>query len=116
MAPDSDPPASVTVRASKRARRVSVDRVRSRGTRSEEHTSELQSQSNLVCRLLLEKKNTSQDNPFRQAPNRHVFPSCPWQQPNIMRTTPLPAGQPILTVRTTTPRADECFPQSCDNH
>src|SRR2546427_9464551 len=27
--------------------------------RSEEHTSELQSQSNIVCRLLLEKKNTS---------------------------------------------------------
>src|SRR2546430_12940072 len=27
--------------------------------RSEEHTSELQSQSNLVCRLLLEKKNIS---------------------------------------------------------
>src|SRR5688572_32037085 len=27
--------------------------------RSEEHTSELQSQSNLVCRLLLEKKNLS---------------------------------------------------------
>src|SRR6266567_7349321 len=26
------------------------------GPRSEEHTSELQSQSNLVCRLLLEKK------------------------------------------------------------
>src|SRR2546430_12241645 len=26
-------------------------------TRSEEHTSELQSQSNLVCRLLLEKKH-----------------------------------------------------------
>src|SRR2546430_10110542 len=29
-----------------------------RGRRSEEHTSELQSQSNLVCRLLLEKKKT----------------------------------------------------------
>src|SRR2546430_13583890 len=29
----------------------------SRRERSEEHTSELQSQSNLVCRLLLEKKN-----------------------------------------------------------
>src|SRR5688572_32490815 len=28
------------------------------GYRSEEHTSELQSQSNLVCRLLLEKKKT----------------------------------------------------------
>src|SRR2546427_1967217 len=29
------------------------------GPRSEEHTSELQSQSNLVCRLLLEKKKIS---------------------------------------------------------
>src|SRR2546430_13480151 len=29
---------------------------KNRSTRSEEHTSELQSQSNLVCRLLLEKK------------------------------------------------------------
>src|SRR5438034_5227228 len=28
------------------------------GLRSEEHTSELQSHSDLVCRLLLEKKNT----------------------------------------------------------
>src|SRR2546430_13755348 len=28
--------------------------------RSEEHTSELQSQSNLVCRLLLEKKTSNQ--------------------------------------------------------
>src|SRR2546430_9222485 len=28
--------------------------------RSEEHTSELQSQSNIVCRLLLEKKKTHQ--------------------------------------------------------
>src|SRR2546430_11427661 len=33
--------------------------VRDPGKRSEEHTSELQSQSNLVCRLLLEKKNTA---------------------------------------------------------
>src|SRR2546427_9517152 len=30
-----------------------------RPERSEEHTSELQSQSNLVCRLLLEKKKTT---------------------------------------------------------
>src|SRR5205085_7988514 len=29
--------------------------------RSEEHTSELQSQSNLVCRLLLEKKNKQKE-------------------------------------------------------
>src|SRR2546427_6702793 len=34
-------------------------------TRSEEHTSELQSQSNLVCRLLLEKKKT-RDSPLSQ--------------------------------------------------
>src|SRR2546430_9690817 len=33
-----------------------VENVSGRVTRSEEHTSELQSQSNLVCRLLLEKK------------------------------------------------------------
>src|SRR2546427_6541668 len=30
--------------------------------RSEEHTSELQSQSNLVCRLLLEKKKNKNNN------------------------------------------------------
>src|SRR2546427_2384724 len=36
--------------------RASRARARELGARSEEHTSELQSQSNLVCRLLLEKK------------------------------------------------------------
>src|SRR5205085_3977737 len=36
--------------------------------RSEEHTSELQSQSNLVCRLLLEKKKKTLDN------GRDAFP------------------------------------------
>src|SRR5256886_4264335 len=40
------------------AERYKLLRQCSRGIRSEEHTSELQSQSNLVCRLLLEKKNT----------------------------------------------------------
>src|SRR2546430_5069337 len=38
-------------------------RIRRNGLfRSEEHTSELQSQSNLVCRLLLEKKKTDSPN------------------------------------------------------
>src|SRR2546430_9283938 len=37
---------------------VGHDRAGSGVRRSEEHTSELQSQSNLVCRLLLEKKDT----------------------------------------------------------
>src|SRR5690606_28113136 len=36
-----------------------VDGVRMEPMRSEEHTSELQSRENLVCRLLLEKKNLS---------------------------------------------------------
>src|SRR5690606_40517769 len=35
------------------------DRVGTGGVRSEEHTSELQSRENLVCRLLLEKKKTT---------------------------------------------------------
>src|SRR2546430_4005945 len=47
------PPASTIAR---RPPRRSWRRM-SHHTRSEEHTSELQSQSNLVCRLLLEKKN-----------------------------------------------------------
>src|SRR5207302_11263202 len=33
-------------------------------TRSEEHTSELQSRENLVCRLLLEKKNSNQQSSY----------------------------------------------------
>src|SRR2546430_11872853 len=40
------------------AQTTSLRRIRIQTLRSEEHTSELQSQSNLVCRLLLEKKKT----------------------------------------------------------
>ena len=36
----------------------------SRLLRSEEHTSELQSQAYLVCRLLLEQKNKKKKNPI----------------------------------------------------
>src|SRR2546427_7796277 len=39
--------------------------------RSEEHTSELQSQSNLVCRLLLEKKKTKQRRQLRMKNLQH---------------------------------------------
>src|SRR2546427_8513016 len=42
--------------------------------RSEEHTSELQSQSNLVCRLLLEKKKNETGPAF---PNNHYNPHRP---------------------------------------
>src|SRR2546430_2111641 len=60
--------------------RLPVRRWMQGGIISEEHTSELQSQSNLVCRLLLEKKkniivvahafrlNVSRDNLFRISP------------------------------------------------
>src|SRR2546428_8195450 len=41
--------------------------IRFRSSRSEEHTSELQSRSDLVCRLLLEKK--------KRAMSRRVTPS-----------------------------------------
>src|SRR2546430_11225963 len=40
--------------------RIELARRRQSDGRSEEHTSELQSQSNLVCRLLLEKKKNPQ--------------------------------------------------------
>src|SRR5256885_11913904 len=42
--------------------------------RSEEHTSELQSPCNLVCRLLLEKKNI-------HLPVDRVLPQCQCRQP-----------------------------------
>src|SRR2546430_12321719 len=53
--PIFSPPAAPTPPSSQVCRRT---RRRASADRSEEHTSELQSQSNLVCRLLLEKKNT----------------------------------------------------------
>src|SRR5688572_32075102 len=44
-----------------------LERLRHGAVRSEEHTSELQSQSNLVCRLLLEKKKKN----IHQQPYQH---------------------------------------------
>src|SRR5688572_32724537 len=41
----------------RKRRRIADSQLSNDQVRSEEHTSELQSQSNLVCRLLLEKKN-----------------------------------------------------------
>src|SRR5256886_5732795 len=69
-----------TSRASWRARPVSYRRLEPIETtyaartmrRSEEHTSELQSQSNLVCRLLLEKKKKNE--PSIQHPGDRLPP------------------------------------------
>src|SRR2546430_2342186 len=80
---------------------------RARATRrSEEHTSELQSQSNLVCRLLLEKKNPDGDlrhadewlhTPGYRLPQRRtgeerqMDPAAAVRQPGV-RVRRLPAG------------------------
>src|SRR2546427_7892115 len=47
--------------------------LRPRAARSEEHTSELQSQSNLVCRLLLEKKKKKNNYICRYKNNRQYI-------------------------------------------
>src|SRR2546430_5981406 len=47
-------------------------------TRSEEHTSELQSQSNLVCRLLLEKKKKI----YSRKLMRQIFARLPSARPS----------------------------------
>src|SRR2546430_7977631 len=57
--------------------------------RSEEHTSELQSQSNLVCRLLLEKK--------KKQPALHLPPLSPRQHMPAYN----PARRSVHTSRTT---------------
>src|SRR2546430_10563835 len=46
--------------------------------RSEEHTSELQSQSNLVCRLLLEKKKKHNIRIVRACDHRLIVASSMW--------------------------------------
>src|SRR5436853_5385126 len=50
-------------------------------TRSEEHTSELQSLRHLVCRLLLEKKKLSLLSPYSSSPD-----STPDQRTSIYET------------------------------
>src|SRR5688572_31287020 len=47
--------------------------------RSEEHTSELQSQSNLVCRLLLEKKNIANLNIHSRYVETFEFGNMRWK-------------------------------------
>src|SRR2546430_13021854 len=63
------------------AGRVRLDRDDElRANRSEEHTSELQSQSNLVCRLLLEKKTEEH---FRlPTPRRDIACTLPFHCPS----------------------------------
>src|SRR2546421_6136658 len=62
--PTSDyhvPVLAAAVRSWAEGGRRAVDATVAAAARSEEHTSELQSRSDLVCRLLLEKKKTPSD-------------------------------------------------------
>src|SRR5437868_9467368 len=56
-----------------RPRRARLDRQR----RSEEHTSELQSRFDLVCRLLLEKKKTNPKSTYIVIPSRSTDDAVP---------------------------------------
>src|SRR5256885_10588564 len=49
---------------------------RRRKLRSEEHTSELQSPCNLVCRLLLEKKKKQNNKPAYGSSDTYVYTLC----------------------------------------
>src|SRR2546430_3271641 len=73
--------------------RVPCERV----ARSEEHTSELQSQSNLVCRLLLEKKTVPGVTPQYPIaavyPNTAPSPTSPWAMPSTYTAGLTVAGQ-----------------------
>src|SRR6516162_4630588 len=68
--------------------------------RSEEHTSELQSPCNLVCRLLLEKKNKHQDPDLLTARNhravRRVNPARrPGHRPGLRRLRVRDGSHPV---------------------
>src|SRR2546430_11604905 len=89
-----------------------VGRSRSRGSiharcrdlvevRSEEHTSELQSQSNLVCRLLLEKKKRHTSR--RRVRHGHLLSSYLSEQKPSSSTWRPSCVCGLLTVLTTVP-------------
>src|SRR5256886_10984882 len=71
--------------------------------RSEEHTSELQSQSNLVCRLLLEKKKHNYDAPRTEMMDNEALRSSLHMRalhlPSIVRTMRRSATVPLAFIR-----------------
>src|SRR5256886_4420132 len=82
--------------------------------RSEEHTSELQSQSNLVCRLLLEKKIKTLEEPpstthlIRTTANPYALLSTLRPRCQTIRFAPIPALDmpPLSTGSAPMPAAD----------
>src|SRR2546430_6373977 len=90
-------------------RRSSLRRASVARSRSEEHTSELQSQSNLVCRLLLEKKHQAEcahERPVEATAHiglPHLLPYAPYAL-HARYTTSLRAPS-NTTFTTTSPAA-----------
>src|SRR2546429_3136708 len=83
---------------------------RRRAARSEEHTSELQSRLHLVCRLLLEKKNTYHS-PSRYSPSKgrirllaHDIFTVGGTSPNTRRNDPLSKNHCVSITPHTSPR------------
>src|SRR2546421_1714678 len=100
--PDGDPP----------RKRPGSEQRRGAVLRSEEHTSELQSRSDLVCRLLLEKKK-------KYAPSRAQFTALAndWSQLTQIPATPSsisPATPPLASIPTPGPK-DTRLPSTWDS-
>src|SRR2546425_8156811 len=76
-------------------------------SRSEEHTSELQSLAYLVCRLLLEKKKKNKTTPEPPMPEPHpqaYIPSHHLRTKNNRNSLPLPHSRKRVTTHTHTKR------------
>src|SRR5687768_16124280 len=74
--------------------------------RSEEHTSELQSRLHLVCRLLLEKKKTTEPPPTQPLESReHPWPraNAPCVKPYLSHLSPPQAAASHATLQLVTP-------------
>src|SRR5256886_8633009 len=86
-----------TVAAAEAATEAVIARMTRDFQRSEEHTSELQSQSNLVCRLLLEKKiplilTQESAHPYHHSARRpsYLNPAHPSTEP-LLNSSPAPS-------------------------
>src|SRR2546426_5891773 len=75
-----------------------------RGARSEEHTSELQSPCNLVCRLLLEKKKHTSEllSPYKLVSRLLLAGKRAIMEPQLTRLLPLQHLSTVLSRRQAT--------------